>query len=181
MNVIALTALLTLVTTAAVFAQDGAGDAAGGTSNLYPPLLLGYIGAALMVCVAGIGSAIGTVIAGSASVGALKKGAGFGVCLLLSGLPATQGLYGFVGFFLSLPFLNAEIEFIQGAGIFGAGLALGFVGLMSSIQQGKVCASGIDAIGNGHNVMGKTMILAVLPEFYAILAFAATFFVLQSI
>ena len=58
-----------------------------------------------------------------------------------------------------------------------AGLALGFVGLMSGIKQGSVCASGIAGIGAGHNIFGKTMVLAVFPELYAIIAFAATFLI----
>ena len=36
-------------------------------------LLLGYLGMGLMLGLAGIGSSIGTTIAGNAAVGALKK------------------------------------------------------------------------------------------------------------
>jgi V/A-type H+-transporting ATPase subunit K len=61
----------------------------------------------------------------------------------------------------------------QGAVVLGAGIALGLAALISAIQQGRVCASGIDAIGGGHDVFGKTMILAAYPEFYAILALIA--------
>ena len=47
--------------------------------------------------------------------------------------------------------------------------------LLSAIRQGQVCANGVAGIGAGYDVFGKTMILAVFPELYAILAFAATF------
>ena len=57
---------------------------------------------------------------------------------------------------------------LQGAAIFGAGLLTGLVCLASSYYQAKVCANGIAAIGNGHDVMGKTLILAAFPELYAI-------------
>jgi V/A-type H+-transporting ATPase subunit K len=33
-----------------------------------------------------------------------------------------------------------------------------------------VCANGIGDIGAGHNAFGTTMVLAVFPELYAILA-----------
>ena len=49
------------------------------------------------------------------------------------------------------------------------------VALFSAIRQGQVCANGIAAIGQGHNVFGNTLILAVFPELYAIVALAATF------
>ena len=54
---------------------------------------------------------------------------------------------------------------------------MGLVCLLSSYFQSKVCANGIAAIGNGHDVMGKTLILAAFPELYAILAVAATFLI----
>ena len=37
------------------------------------PLILAYVGIALMLIPAGVGSAIGTVLAGNATVSALKK------------------------------------------------------------------------------------------------------------
>ena len=49
--------------------------------------------------------------------------------------------------------------------------------LAAAIYQAKVCANGIAAIGNGHDVMGKTLILAAFPELYAILTVAATFLI----
>ena len=66
---------------------------------------------------------------------------------------------------------------LQAEGIFGAGLALGSVGLMSAIRQAQVCANGIAGIGAGYDVFGKTLILAVFPELYAIVALAATFLI----
>ncbi|MCQ2332183.1 MAG: ATPase [Paludibacteraceae bacterium] len=134
------------------------------------PILLAYIGIGLMVALSGIGSAYGVTICGNAAIGALKKAPkSMGLFLALSALPSTQGLYGFVGFFLTQNFLVPEISMLQAAALFGAGLAMGLVGLFSGIRQAKVCASGIAAIGNGNNVFGSTMILAVFPELYAIL------------
>ena len=66
---------------------------------------------------------------------------------------------------------------LQGAAVLGAGILVGIVNLAAAIFQGKVCANGIAAIGNGHDVMGKTLILAAFPELYAILTVAATFLI----
>jgi V/A-type H+-transporting ATPase subunit K len=58
---------------------------------------------------------------------------------------------------------------------------MGFVGLFSAIRQGQVSANGIAAIGSGHKVFGNTMILAVFPELYAIIALAAVFLIGNSL
>ena len=142
------------------------------------PIILAYIGVGLMIGLAGIGSAFGVSMGGNASVGALKKNEeAFGSYLVLSALPGTQGLYGFMGYFILQDVLIPEISWLQAGAVFGAGLALGFVALLSAIRQGQVCANGIAAIGSGYDVFGNTLILAVFPELYAIIAFAATFLI----
>ncbi len=136
--------------------------------------VLAFIGIGVMVGLSGVGSAIGTVIAGSAAVGMLKKRPdAFGNGLVLSAMPATQGLYGFVGFFIYSGSITSNISLFQGAVVLGAGLAMGLACLFSAIHQGKTCASGIEAIGGGHDAFGKTMILGAFPEFYAILSLVA--------
>ena len=127
-----------------------------------------------MVALTGIGSAIGGTICGNATVGAMKKNPdAMGSYIALSALPSSQGLYGFVGFFMALGLvqqLGAGLNIIAAWAIFGAGLTLGVVGLLSAIRQAQVCANGIKTIGGGDNVFGATMVMAVFPELYAILA-----------
>jgi len=136
--------------------------------------ILATTGMALMAGLAGAGSAIGLSIGGSAVVGMLKKRPeAFASGLILSALPASQGLYGFVVFIIYNETLHPDITMFHGAVVFGAGLLMGVAALVSAIQQGRVCAAGIDAIGSGHNVFGNTFILAIFPEFYAILALVA--------
>ena len=145
-------------------------------------LILAYIGVAIMVGLAGIASAVGTSICGQAAVGAMKKNSGaFGSYMILSALPGSQGLYGFVCFFMVQGLLTAEITMLQAAAVFGAGVLVGIVNLAAAIFQGKVCANGIAAIGNGHDVMGKTLILGAFPELYAILTVAATFLISSAV
>ena len=116
-----------------------------------------------------------------AAIGALKKNDGaFGNFLVLTALPGTQGLYGFAGYFMFqtiFGILTPGMTAIQAAAILGAGIALGLVALFSAIRQGQVCANGIAAIGQGHDVFSNTLILAVFPELYAIVALAATFLI----
>ena len=110
-------------------------------------LVLAYVGVALMVGLAGVASSIGTAITGQAAVGAMKKNGGaFGSYMILSALPGSQGLYGFVCFFLVQKGLT-DPTMVQGAAIFGAGLLVGLVNIAASIYQAKVCANGIAAIG----------------------------------
>ena len=132
--------------------------------------ILGYLGLGLMLGLAGVGSSIGTTIAGNAAEGALKKNPEKSSSyMILSAIPATQGLYGFVAF---LMWLGKDFA-ADGAMLFGVGISVGLVCLMSAIRQGQVCANGIVGISQGHDVQTNTMIYAALPEFYAILALVA--------
>jgi V/A-type H+-transporting ATPase subunit K len=146
---------------------------------------LAYMGLALMVILSGIGSAIGVTKGGNASIGALKKNdSGWGSYMLLSALPGTQGLYGFAGFFIlngKLAGLAGNMTLESGLAFLTAGLSLGVVALYSAVKQGSITANGIAGIGSGHDVFGKTMILAVFPELYAIIAFAVTFLISASL
>ena len=152
------------------------------------PILLAYVGIALMTGLSFIGSSYGVTIAGNAVVGAMKKNPdALGTYIALSALPSSQGLYGFVGYFIVKPFIVEGITMFQATAIFCACLALGLLclfsairqgqvcangiaGFYSSIRQAQVCANGIAGVGAGHNVFGATMVMAVFPELYAILA-----------
>lgn len=127
--------------------------------------VLGYLGLGLVLALAGIGSAIGTTTAGNAAEGGLKrKPEASGSFMVLSALPATQGIYGFVAFFM---LLSKVAE--NGLAVFGIGLSVGLVCMLSAIRQGQVCANGIVGLSQGHDVFTNTLIYAALPEFYAIL------------
>ncbi len=133
-------------------------------------IVLAYLGIALVVALSGVGSAYGVTICGNAAIGAYKKNpAASGSYMGLAALPSSQGLYGFVGFFMLKPHVYEGMDMFSAAAVLGVGLALGLVALFSAIRQAKVCANGISAIGGGHNAFGTTMVLAVFPELYAIL------------
>ncbi|MBQ4508447.1 MAG: ATPase [Paludibacteraceae bacterium] len=128
--------------------------------------LLGYLGLGLMLGLSGIGSAYGTTIAANAAEGGLKKNKDKSSSyMILSALPATQGLYGFVAFLMLMGKISENPLML-----FGIGVGTGIVFLLSAIRQGQTAANGIAGIAAGHDVMTNTMIYCALPEFYAILA-----------
>ena len=139
------------------------------------PILLAYVGIACMVGMSGIGSAYGLTICGNTVLGAMKKAPEkLGTYIALSALPSSQGLYGFIGYMFVSSYLIPTISWINASGIFGAGLLMGFANLLSGIRQGQVCANGVAATAAGHNVFAATMVMAVFPEFYAILSLVVT-------
>ncbi len=138
--------------------------------------ILGYLGWGLMLGLALVGSSIGTTITGNAAEGALKinpdKATGY---MILSAMPATQGLYGFVAF---LVWQLSGMDFAaNGPLLFGVGISVGLACLISAIRQGQVCANGIVGLSQGHDVMTQTMIYAAFPELYAILGLIAAIMV----
>lgn len=146
--------------------------------------LVAYLGAALACALAGIGSSVGVGVAAQASTGVMsvdpKK---FGKLLLLSALPGTQGIYGFVIAFLLLGKITGftTLEPTDAWKIFAAGLPVALAGLLSGIFQGKVCASGAMMTAKQPDDSGKALILAVFVEFYAILGFLVSFLMLGQI
>ncbi len=134
-------------------------------------VLLAYIGIGLMIALSGLGSIYGLTICGNAAVGGLKKRPeALGTFLLLSAMPSTQGIYGFVCYFIVSGKIALDMTALQAAAIFGSTVAVGIVCLLSGVRQGQVCANGIAATAAGHSVTAGTMVMAAFPEFYAILS-----------
>ncbi|MCK5036087.1 MAG: V-type ATP synthase subunit K [Candidatus Sabulitectum sp.] len=149
--------------------------------------LVAYLGVAFACALAGIGSAVGVGIAAQASTGVMsvdpKK---FGKLLLLTALPGTQGIYGFVIAFLLLQKIalftgDNPLTMVVGWKVFAAGLPIALAGLLSGIHQGKVCAGGAMMTAKQPDDSAKALILAVFVEFYAILGFLVSFLMLGQI
>lgn len=137
-------------------------------------VLLGWLGVGLMFALSAIGSVYGTTIVGNACEAGLKKdpskSASYMIC---SALPSTQGLYGFVAFFMA-----SSADFSEkGLLWLCVGTAVGATCLLSAIRQGQVAANGVKNISEGNDVLVPTMIYAALPEFCAILALVASLLV----
>jgi V/A-type H+/Na+-transporting ATPase subunit K len=138
---------------------------------------LGILGAAVATLLAGIGSAIGIGIAGQTSAGVISEDPDkFGLTIVLTALPGTQGIYGLIMGFLILfrtGILAGDLLSLttaEGLGLLFAALPIGFVGWFSAIYQGKAAAAGIQMIAKRPEEFGKAMIYPVMVETYAVFA-----------
>ena len=146
---------------------------------------LGLLGAGLAAFMAGIGSAKGTGIAGEAGAGLVSEDPSkFGKAMILQVIPGTQGLYGFVIWFLAYSKLAAVGDAVtvqQGLQVLAACLPIAFGGLLSGIAQGKVAAASVNILAKKPDDWSKGMILCITVEFYAILSLLASFMMLNAI
>ena len=146
---------------------------------------LGLLGAGLAAVLAGIGSAKGTGIAGEAGAGIVSEDPSkFGKAMILQVIPGTQGLYGFVIWFLAfnaVKGMGADMSVAQGMQVLSACLPVGLGGLLSGIAQGKVAAASVNILAKKPDHWSKGMILCITVEFYAILALLASFMMLNAI
>ena len=133
------------------------------------------IGCALAMGIAGIGSALGLMLAGTSAVAVTgEKPELFGKCLVFQVLPMTQAVYG----------LLTAILLMMGAGLLGGsgadlsnpmlglsavgiGLVVGLTGI-SAANQGQVASASIAATARNPNVAARGIIYTVMPETIAI-------------
>ena len=148
-------------------------------------LAIGLLGAGLAACMAGAGSAVGTGIAGEAGAGLVTEDpAKFGKAMILQVIPGTQGLYGFVIFFLAYLKISGAAEpltTVQGFQLLSACLPIALGGWLSAIAQGKVAAASINILAKKPDDWSKGMIMCIVVEFYAILCLLASFLMLNAI
>ena len=143
---------------------------------------LGILGAGLAAFMAGIGSAKGTGIAGEAGAGLVSEDPSkFGKAMIMQVIHGTQGLYGFVIWFLAFNKLVPGMSIEQGLQVLAACLPIAFGGLLSAIAQGKVAAASINILAKKPDDWSKGMILCITVEFYAILSLLASFMMLNAI
>ena len=148
----------------------------------YGGLIFGTLGAAVAVFLAGMGSAKGVGIAGEAAAGiVVEEPEKFVQALILQLLPGTQGLYGFVIGLFTMFRLSTNMPLVEGLYLFMAALPVGVVGYFSAVAQGKVAIAGQNILAKNSSEVIKGVILAVMVETYAILAFAISFLLLQQV
>lgn len=145
-------------------------------------VVFGILGAALAVLLGGLGSARGVQMAGEAAAGlVIDEPEKFGKAMVLQLLPGTQGLYGFViGLFIMFR-LRVDMSLIEGLYYTMVALPVGIVGLKSAYYQSKVAVAGINILAKNEEHQTKGIILAVMVETYAILAFAMSFLLLSGV
>lgn len=143
---------------------------------------IAFIGTALTVGLACIGSGKGVGLVGEASAGVLSSDPDkFSRCLILEIIPGTQGLYGLVVWFFALfnmGFFSGslpQLTVLEGLGYFAACLPMGIGGYYTAIAQGRCAAAGVSLIAKRPNELSKGILMAVMVEFYAILCLLASF------
>mgnify|MGYP003510087169 FL=1 len=130
---------------------------------------MGMFGAACVLGIAAIGSAIGIGFAGQAAIGAWKrcymnnKPAPF-ILTVFAGAPLTQTIYGFL---LMQNMITSQKEpgFLLALGIF-SGLAMA----ASAVFQGKAGAAGSDALGETGKGFAQYIMVVGLCETVALFA-----------
>ena len=156
--------------------------------ELFGGTALAFLGAALAVGLACIGSAKGTGLVGEAAAGVVSVNPEhFSKCLILQVLPGTQGLYGMVAWFFVLLQMGVfggkgfqTPDLAQGFSIFVACLPIAFGGLLSAIAQGRVAAASINIVAKRPNEFSKGIIMCGIVEFYAILSLLASILLLMN-
>ena len=137
---------------------------------------LAMFGAALAAALACIGSAKGTGITGEAGAGLVSEDPSkSGKVMILQVIPGTQGLYGFVIFFLAFQKIVPGMDLYTGARVLFACLPIALGGWISAIAQGKVAAASVNILAKKPDDWSKGMIMCIVVEFYAILCLLASF------
>ena len=110
----------------------------------------------------------------------------FGKQLVLTLLPGTQGLYGFIVTILILMNIgvmggSADVTFYQGLLYLAASLPIGVAGWLSGIAQGRAAVAGLSLMAKKPNEFGKALVSVTLVEIYALLAFLVSLLSVVSI
>jgi V/A-type H+-transporting ATPase subunit K len=160
--------IVVTITAQTVAAAPQTGEA-GETQSLI------IIGCALAMGIAGVGSALGLMLAGTSAVAVTgEKPELFGKLLVFQVLPMTQAVYG----------LLTAILLMMGAGLLGGGgaqlsnpmiglsaigigLVVGLTGI-SAANQGMVASASIAATARNPDVVARGIIFTVMPETIAI-------------
>jgi V/A-type H+-transporting ATPase subunit K len=166
---IVIMAILALLMTTGIAAAEPLTGEEGATQSMI------IIGCALAMGIAGMGSAMGLMLAGTSAVAVTaEKPELFGKCLVFQVLPMTQAVYG----------LLTAILLMMGAGLLGGsgtdltnpmlgvsaigiGLVVGLTGI-SAANQGMVASASISATARNPEVAARGIIYTVMPETIAI-------------
>ena len=140
------------------------------------------LGIALAVFLSGMGSALGVGSTGQVAAALLKEQPEkFVNALILQLLPGTQGLYGFaIGMMIFIK-IKPEMALQHGVALFLASLPVAIVGFFSAKHQGRVATAGMQILAKRPEENTKGIILAVMVETYAILAFVVSLMMVNGI
>ncbi|NCC67238.1 MAG: V-type ATP synthase subunit K [Clostridia bacterium] len=151
-------------------------------------LAIAILGGALAAALCCAGSARGCGITGEAGTGLLSEDpSNFAKVMILQVIPGTQGLYGFVIWFIVISKLQllsgtpATVSIEQGLQILGACMPMALAGGISAPAQGRVAAGTVNLLAKKPNDWFKGVMLCAVVEFYAILGLLASFLMISNI
>lgn len=130
----------------------------------------GMVGPAMVLGISSMGSCVGCYIAGAASHAIMSRvEEGHGKFIGMSAAPSSQSIYGFILMILMRNAIRAgTLSPISGIAM---GLFIGLAFLFSSVFQGKVCATGIQATAKQPAIFGKCFAAVGIIESFALFAF----------
>lgn len=151
-------------------------------------LIYAIAGSIVVMVISGVGSAIGVALAGQAAAGVMSEDPEkFGRMIPLIGLPGTQGFYGFLLGFLvinKLSLLATSVKIptaSQGLQILIICAIVSIVEAVSAVYQGKVSVASIYIVAKKPEELGKSLVLPIFVEIYAILGLVAGFLLLMAV
>ncbi|MCD6369909.1 MAG: V-type ATP synthase subunit K, partial [Thermoplasmata archaeon] len=129
------------------------------------------------------------IAAGSGAAASSEEPRAFSKSIIFSVLPETQSIYALIvsiiilysaGLLGGAPHFSSTMALLVGIGAIGAGLSIGFAGL-SGIGQGITAAMGIGAFTRRPESFGKSMMLSVMSETFAIFGLLIAILILRAI
>lgn len=144
-------------------------------------LMFAIAGASLAAVLAGVGSILGVRSAAQASAGLVSEDPDkFGKVLLLTALPGSQGIYGFLAAIIianATGLLGGDLQDLSvahGLQVLMAALPIAVTGLLSGMYQGRVCAAAVNITAKQPDASGRGVILSAIVETYAVLGLLIT-------
>jgi V/A-type H+-transporting ATPase subunit K len=129
-----------------------------------------YVGPAMALGLGCIGSSIGCWIAGAASHAVMSRvEEGHGKFIGMSAAPASQSIYGFILMLLMKKSIDAGT--LDPFDAIGIAIFSGSAIMLSSVFQGKVCATGIQASAKQPAIFGKCFAAVGIIESFSLFAF----------
>lgn len=128
------------------------------------------VGPIIVLGLSSMGSCVGCYIAGAASHAVMaREEEGHGKFIGLSAAPSSQSIYGFILMLLmQKAILAGTLSPVSGIAM---GIFSGLAFVFSSIFQGKVCATGIQATAKQPSIFGKCFASVGIIESFALFNF----------
>jgi V/A-type H+-transporting ATPase subunit K len=142
-------------------------------------LNLGTLGASLLLGITALGSGVGVMIAGAATIGAwkkcyLQKKAAPMILLAFTGNPLTQTLYAFVLMQSAMTAANLPANVGRGWELFGLCVAASIALCSTAIVQGKLAACGVETLVDTGKGFAQYYIVMGIAETVALFAMVFT-------